>query len=211
MSEKKELLYVFDAYCGWCYGFDELFAPMLARLPELPLRILSGGLFTGRRAQPIKSYGYFREANVRINRVYGVTFGEAYNRLLESSDEVLDSTYPALAFSYFRQVLPMSKWGEAILGMQRAFYQDGLVLGKAENYRALAEPLGLAADALVEALSQRFTEPELAQAEFAEVRDIGVETFPTFVGLRDDGVVNLISGARTPDDLIAHVEAFLKD
>ena len=42
-------VYVFDAYCGWSYGFAPTLAEIVRRHPELDVEVVSGGLFTGPR------------------------------------------------------------------------------------------------------------------------------------------------------------------
>ncbi|WJK38374.1 hypothetical protein O7608_17870 [Solwaraspora sp. WMMA2056] len=59
-----KLVYVFDAYCGWSHGFSGTLAEIVARHPDLPVDVVSGGLFTGVRRQPIRTLGYTKGAKV---------------------------------------------------------------------------------------------------------------------------------------------------
>ncbi|MCX5095302.1 hypothetical protein OOK36_41990 [Streptomyces sp. NBC_00365] len=73
------LTYAFDAYCGWCHGFDPAlheFAATNADRIELP--VLSGGLFTGSRALPMSAYSHIPVANERVTELTGVTFGDGH-------------------------------------------------------------------------------------------------------------------------------------
>ncbi len=47
-----KLVYVFDAYCGWSYGFAPTLAELVRRHPDLDVEVVSGGLFTGSRRVP---------------------------------------------------------------------------------------------------------------------------------------------------------------
>ena len=41
-----KVYYIFDSYCGWCYGFETILKPFVEAHPELEVTALSGGLFT---------------------------------------------------------------------------------------------------------------------------------------------------------------------
>lgn len=40
-----QVYYIFDSYCGWCYGFETILKPFIEAHPELEVTVLSGGLF----------------------------------------------------------------------------------------------------------------------------------------------------------------------
>jgi putative protein-disulfide isomerase len=73
------LTYAFDAYCGWCHGFDPALHEFAAtNADRIELRVLSGGLFTGSRALPMSAYPHIPGANERVTELTGVTFGDGY-------------------------------------------------------------------------------------------------------------------------------------
>ncbi|MBF0807432.1 hypothetical protein E4U03_02235 [Rothia nasimurium] len=47
----RELVYVLDTYCGWCYGFGPTVRELVAD-PEVSLTVRHGALFTGDRSAP---------------------------------------------------------------------------------------------------------------------------------------------------------------
>jgi putative protein-disulfide isomerase len=60
MSKKPCVLYVADAYCGWCFGFGPRLREFEAgNLHRVDFRVISGGLFVGERVQPINRYRTF--------------------------------------------------------------------------------------------------------------------------------------------------------
>src|SRR6476469_3428321 len=86
------VVYVFDAYCGWCYGFDPaMLAFWDANRERVAFDVVSGGLFTGARRPALGSLGFIREANERVARLTGVAFGPAFDALLDDGRLVLDS------------------------------------------------------------------------------------------------------------------------
>src|SRR4051794_12413997 len=103
---EMKLLYVFDAYCGWSYGFTPVLAEILRRHPELEIEVVSGGLFTGSRCVPIREFGYVQGANARISELSGVTFGAGYERLIADGSFVMDSEAAARGVAALRRVAP---------------------------------------------------------------------------------------------------------
>jgi len=77
-----KLVYVFDAYCGWSYGFAPTLAEVVRRHPGLDVEVVSGGLFTGPRRVPVREFGYVEGANAKISELTGVAFGPGYGRLI---------------------------------------------------------------------------------------------------------------------------------
>ena len=72
-----ELVYVFDAYCGWSYGFSATLREVTSTPPRLPVEVVSGGLFTGARRVPIREFGYVQGANAQITELTGASSARA--------------------------------------------------------------------------------------------------------------------------------------
>ncbi|HNK27785.1 MAG TPA: DsbA family protein, partial [Ferruginibacter sp.] len=52
------LIYCYDAYCGWCYGFSPVMKKIAAEYAgKLDIEVLSGGMMTGENAMPIEKIG----------------------------------------------------------------------------------------------------------------------------------------------------------
>ena len=137
MTTDKELIYAWDAYCGWCYGFSNTIQSFHENHPELPLTVLSGGLFTGARSHSIGSFPYIIEANKRISDLTGAEFGAGYQELLNEGSFVMDSDSSAIGFNALRSLAP----DRAIYlasAMQYAFYYEGRSLSDPETYRRIA-------------------------------------------------------------------------
>lgn len=80
-TDDYSLIYVMDAYCGWCYGFSESIQKFHKKHPELTINVISGGLFIGDR---------------NISEVTEGVFGNKYKELLEDGTFVVDSEGPAI-------------------------------------------------------------------------------------------------------------------
>lgn len=137
-----KLYYIWDAYCGWCYGFGAHLKPLLQAHPDLELEIVSGGLFIGSAASPLQPIPTF-QANSRIAAHYGVTFGKVYQSTLAEGKLVLNSLHPALALTYLKDRLPNHQHYAIVTAIQSAFYQDGLSLSDISTYGKIAEQFNL--------------------------------------------------------------------
>ena len=95
-----KLTYVFDAYCGWCYGFGPAVREFAAANTwRVDLNVVSGGLFTGGRVAPIGTMPNVAGANARIAELTGVEFGSGYRALVADGRFQMDSTAAATGFA----------------------------------------------------------------------------------------------------------------
>jgi putative protein-disulfide isomerase len=130
---------------------------VVSRHPDLPVDVVSGGLFTGERRVPMSSFGYIEEANAEISRRTGARFGEGYRRLAAEGSFVMDSEAAARGVAALRQTAP-DRSVELAANLQHAFYADGRSLSARATYRQVAETAGLDAEAVV-AAGHRLRQP----------------------------------------------------
>jgi putative protein-disulfide isomerase len=203
-----KLVYVFDAYCGWSHGFSATLLEITARHPELPVEVVSGGLFTGPRRAPIRTFGYVQGANAKISELTGAEFGDGYDRLIADGSFVMDSEAAARGMAALRRAAP-DRAVELATALQRAFYVDGHSLSDPGTYRKLAEAAGLGADA-ADAVVAAFDAPEAhaeAEADFHRAAKLGVLAFPTLLAVDDDRVTVLAHGQATVDEVVRRLAA----
>ncbi|WP_370269460.1 DsbA family protein [Streptomyces sp. V4I8] len=198
-----KVVYVFDAYCGWSHGFSGTLREVVARHPELPVEVVSGGLFTGSRRVPIREFGHVQGANAKIAELTGAEFGEAYERLIADGSFVMDSGAAARGVAALRQAAP-DRAAELAAALQDAFYIDGHSLSAPAAYRTVAERAGLDADAVVAA----FEAPEAqaaAEAGFHRAAELGVTGFPTLLAVVGGHATTLAHGHATADGIDRHL------
>lgn len=194
-----KLVYVFDAYCGWSHGFSSTLREVTDRHPELPVEVVSGGLFTGARRVPIREFGYVAGANAKIHELTGAEFGDGYERLIADGSFVMDSTAAARGVAALRQVAP-HRAVELAMAVQRAFYVDGLSLSAADTYRTVAAAAGLDAGAVVHGFQSPDSEAA-AHADFRRASELSVTAFPTLLAVAGGRVTVLAVGTATADDI----------
>jgi putative protein-disulfide isomerase len=180
MSTQPYVLYVADAYCGWCFGFGPRLKEFeAANRDRIDFRVISGGLFVGDRAQPIGQYPHIPDANARIARLTGVRFGPAYNAILEQGTFVLDSAAAAAGLAALR-AQDEQRGIEFFHQIQQEFYGEGRSLSDPETYVRIAAATGLDPDRTKQLLASGDA-AKLAQADFATARRLGVTTYPTLL------------------------------
>jgi putative protein-disulfide isomerase len=190
-----KLVYVFDAYCGWSHAFSGNLETVMARHPELPVEVVSGGLFTGQRRVPIREFGFIRAANVQVTAQTGATFGEAFNAVLDEGSFVMDSEAAARGLIALRQAAP-DRAAELAIAVQKAFFHDGLSLSAAKTYRTIADAFGLDSDAVVGAFKTA-----VPDADFQRAAKFGVSGFPTLLAVRGNDAFALARGHATTEQI----------
>src|SRR4051794_16604761 len=111
MKEKLVLIYCYDAYCGWCYGFS----PIIKRFSEeyrdhFFFEVLSGGMILP--SQPVhvrETAKYVSKAYKTVEERTGIKFGEDYLWHMfhpEESDWYPNSEKPAIAMCIFKEYYP---------------------------------------------------------------------------------------------------------
>lgn len=105
------LIYCYDAYCGWCYGFS----PVIKQIAEdyqskLHTEVLSGGMVLPEEPVHISATaGYIQGAYKRVEELTGIQFGKDYLWHINNPDEsdwFPSSEKPAIAMSIFKEMYP---------------------------------------------------------------------------------------------------------
>ncbi len=190
-----KLLYVFDAYCGWSHAFSGTLEAVTDRHPDMPVQVISGGLFTGDRRVPIREFGFIKDANVQVTAQTGARFGEAFNALLDEGTFVMDSEAAARGLIALREAAP-ERVAELAVAMQKAFFHDGASLSDPETYRAIARDFGLDADAVVAAF-----EAAVPEEDFELAARLGVSGFPTLIAVRGSEMYAIARGHASADEV----------
>jgi putative protein-disulfide isomerase len=186
----KSIVYVMDAYCGWCWGFSERMGEFeAANRHRVAFTAISGGLFVGERAKPITDYSHIPEANARIARLTGVVFGDAYNGLFEDGNLVMDSLGAGAGLAVLRAQAPERAvhWAHEL---QAEFYSRGLSLSVPATIAGIAAANGLDEAAVMRDLKSGAGKTQ-AQADFALARRLGVTSYPTLLFVDGDTVHQL--------------------
>ena len=192
----RSVVYVMDAYCGWCWGFSNRMGEFTTENQHrIAFTAISGGLFIDERARPIASYPHIPEANARITEMTGAVFSERYNSLLDSGHLVMNSLDAGAALAVLRRQAPERAvhWAHEL---QAAFYGSGLSLSDPTTIAGIASANGLDEEAVLRDLASG-AGAEQAQADFELSRRLGVTSYPTLLFI-DGNTVHPLPATGTP-------------
>ena len=176
------LIYCYDAYCGWCYGFS----PIIKRIAEeykdrLAFEVLSGGMMISEEPAPISSIaGYVSKAYKTVEARTGIRFGDDFLWHIfnpDKSDWFLNSEKSAIAMSVFKEYHPDLQVQFAA-DLQYSLNFEGRDLTDDEAYRHLLEKYNIPAEEFFLKLKDDVYK-EKAYYEFALVKQLKVSGFPT--------------------------------
>ena len=193
-----KIIYVYDALCGWCYGFSPVISELWEKhQEELEFEVLSGGMVTGERIGPIGEVaGYISQAYKEVERATGLKFGDGFlEGILEDGSAVFTSIPPAVALAVFKQHQP-EKAVPFAARLQKAIYYDGIEPANYDAYGKLAAEFGLDADAFVSQMKQKES-LQMARTEFRRAGAMGVAGFPTLF-LEQDGKYTVLARGYMP-------------
>ena len=181
-KENPELIYVYDALCGWCYGFSPVITRLKQELDQqLDFLVLSGGMVRGDNIALVSSmYDFLKKTSEEVESATGVSFGSDFlNGVLEDPDAILNSEPAALAMAAFR----LEKKDQAVdyaAAIQKAIYFDGMHTDDMGGLARLAERFGISKDWF----DKTITDSEVLQIvenEFNMIAKMGVKGFPTLM------------------------------
>lgn len=176
------IIYCYDAWCGWCYGFS----PVIKKIAEefgdkLSFEVLSGGMIIMDNSRPVSAMaGYIQKAYKVVEERTGIQFGEDFLWHIfnpDKSDWFPDSEKAAIALCIFKEYHPEQQVAFAS-DLQYALNYEGRDLTDDEAYRHLLEKYQVPADEFYSKLKDELYK-EKAQYEFALCRQLQVSGFPT--------------------------------
>jgi putative protein-disulfide isomerase len=211
----RTFYYIFDAYCGWCYGFSPVIRQVAEKYKdEFTFEVLSGGMLVDDQAHPVgQSAAYIGEAYKRVEALTGVKFGEYYLWHIfnpEESDWIMDSEKAAIALCVFKTYYPEQAIAFAT-DLQYALNSEGRDLCDDEAYRHLIEKYALPEKEFYEKLhSEEYKDK--ARYEFALVKHLKVNGFPSvLVQVSESKLYLLASGYTDFETLDTRIQNLLKE
>ena len=212
---KPVIIYCYDAYCGWCYGFS----PVIKKIAEeykdrMDIEVFSGGMMTGERIMPIEKIGpYIQTAYKRVEELSGVKFGEDFLWHInnpDKSDWVMNSEKAAIALCIVKEYYPERQL-EFATDLQYALNYEGRDLDDDEAYRHLLDKYNIQPEAFYNKL-QDDTYKEMAHYEFAVMKQLQVNGFPTVFIQTDELKFNMVAkGFTSYEDLKERIDNVLAE
>lgn len=214
-SERPVLIYCYDAYCGWCYGFS----PVIRKVWEtyrtqLDFEVLSGGMILADQPAHFAPMAkYIQTAYKRVEELTGVKFGEDFLWHVfnpDKTDWYPDSAKSAVALCIFKDYYP-ERAVEFASDLQYALNYEGRDLTDNEAYRHLLERYNIPADDFYRKLaSEEYLDK--AYYEFALIKQLNITGFPAVLMQVSDSKFYLLSSGYTDfDTLKTRIEKVLAE
>jgi putative protein-disulfide isomerase len=212
---KPLLIYCYDAYCGWCFGFSPVMKKIAANFAhKIDLEILSGGMLTGDAVAPIEKIApVILNSYQRVEALTGIKFGEDFlwhARNPDLSDWILNSEKPAVALCILKEIQPHRQL-EFATALQHALNMEGRDLDDDEAYRHLLTAFGLDETEFYQKLHSEVYK-DMARHEFAMCRQLQVTGFPALLLQTGENKFYLVArGFTTFDEVKLRMENILAE
>lgn len=198
---KPVLIYCYDAYCGWCYGFSPVLKKMEEKfIGKFEIEVLSGGMMIEENVAPIEKIAPFiQTAHTRVEELTGVKFGDDFLWHINNpgqSDWVMNSEKPAIALCIFKEYYPEKQLSFAG-DLQYALNYEGRDLDDDEAYRHLLDKYGINPEAFYSKLHSEAYK-EQAYYEFALCKQLQVTAFPAVLLQLSETKFHLLARGFTP-------------
>ncbi len=212
---KYQLVYCYDAYCGWCYGFS----PVIKKIAEeyislMHIEVLSGGMILPDEPVSINvSANYIEKEYPGIEETTGVKFGADYLWHIknpEDSDWYPDSLKPAIALCIFKEYYP-ERAVEFGTDLEYSLFYEGRDLTDDNAYLHLIDKYNIQPEAFFTKLKGEEYK-EMATYEFALVKQLQVTGYPTlFLQTGDTKFVMIARGYTDYETVKERLTSLLKE
>ena len=193
---KPKIIYCYDAYCGWCYGFSPVIKELwLKHREQFDFETISGGMIPVQDTKHIGNIAqYIQGAYQTVEQTTGVKFGKDYLWHIfnpDESDWYPNSEMAAIAMAIFRESYPDQTIAFAA-DLQYALYEEGRDLTDKEAYRHLLEQYNIDTEVFYQKLGSEAYK-EKAYYDFSLIQQLKVNGFPTVFLQLDDAKLYIIS------------------
>ncbi len=179
--EKPVLIYCYDAYCGWCYGFSPVITKVAKEYKhQVDIDVLSGGMILPEKPTHIGiAAGYISNTYKNVEELTGIKFGSDYLWHInnpDDSDWYPNSEKPAIAMCIFKEFYP-ERSVEFATDLQYGLHYEGRDLTDDESYLHLLEKYSIQPEIFYEKLASGEYK-EMAYYEFSLMKQLQVTGYP---------------------------------
>lgn len=181
-SQKPILIYCYDAWCGWCYGFSKVITKIEEEYKDnFDFEVLSGGMILPEQPRHFAPMAkYIQGAYKRVEELTGIEFGDDFLWHVFHPDETdwyPSSEMPAITLCIFKEYHP-DKAVQIASDLQYALNFEGRDLTDKEAYRHLLPKYNIAEEEFYTKLKSEEYKQK-AYYEFALVKQLKVTGYPT--------------------------------
>lgn len=144
------LIYCFDAYCCWCYGFSPIIQKLTKDYASIfDFEVLTGGMILPAKPVPIAVMAqHFEETYQQVETITGIRFGRDFLWHVENPDDsdwFPNSEKPAIALNIIKEEYPHLMIAFTA-SLQHALFYEGRDLCDDEAYRSMLLDLSINPD-----------------------------------------------------------------
>lgn len=175
------VLYFFDPYCGWCYGFAPTLSSFLKSIGHPQCDYITGGMITGEREGIMSPQmaEYILQAQPRLKEYTGAETGKAFTDQLRSGNFYFSSIIPSLAVQAAKKLIPTSV-PEYSYALQQQHFLHGSDLQDDELYAALSNQFQVDAASWLDYMHSEENRRNM-QEDFMFTANCGISGFPALV------------------------------
>lgn len=209
------IIYCYDAYCGWCYGFSSVINLVEKEYKnKFEFEVLSGGMIVPEKPIHIAATAnYILEAYRTVEEYSGAKFGDDYLWHIKNpnlSDWFPNSLKPAIALCIFKEIYPEKQIAFAT-DLQYALYFEGRDLTDNEAYRHLLEQYNISAEIFYEKMQSDAYKAK-ATYEFALCKQLHITGFPTaFIQYSDTKFYMIAKGYTSFENIKTRIDNILNE
>lgn len=178
METEREIIYVGDPMCSWCWGIAPQLDELQRRLPNAGFRVITGGLRPGPNARQMDD-----ELAAHLEHEWTLieqATGQPFDPSTVARRDFLYDTEPACRAIALVRLFDEPKAWPLFKRIQKAFYAEGVITTGLETLLPLAEEVGADGERLGTAFdSEEFR--DAAWADFTVAREWGITSFPTVI------------------------------
>lgn len=204
------IVYCYDAYCCWCYGFSPIIVKLRDKYCQtIDFEVISGGMILPDKPKHIGIMSaFFTETYKTVEATTGVKFGKDFLWHIENpadSDWFPNSLKPAVAMCVFKSYYPGNMAAFAA-DLQYSLFAEGRDLCDDEAYRHLLDKYNIPAEEFYTRLKQK-EYADQAREEFALCRQLKVTGFPAlFLQTSGSKIYELANGYTNYDTIVKRLE-----
>jgi putative protein-disulfide isomerase len=210
---KPLLIYCYDAYCGWCYGFSSVLTQFWSSFQEkFDFEVLSAGMILPAQPAHISLIAsHMRDTCKAVTSLSGVEFGADYMWHINEpaqSDWYPDSRKPSIALCILKDYFP-DRQVQLAADIQHLLFAEGRDLCDNEAYRELLQQYQVPPGEFFDRLNSE-TYSEKANEEFSVVKQLKVTGYPALLlNMVEGKYYQVCTGYTDYESLVARLQAFI--
>lgn len=205
---QKEVIYVGDPMCSWCYGFTDVIQTLRRNYADrVKVTLHMGGFRPDGTHVVDEDYrdflrGHWMEVSSRTGQPFDLS-------ILNQTGWIYNTEKPCRAVVAMRSLKPEIEW-EYFAAVQKGFYHENRDPNNPESFARIAVAFGIDEQRFLEAYNDSRTIEE-TQRGFAWARNIGINSFPTVVLSDERGLSALTVGYQPLEVLESRLNQWLDE